>query len=122
METPDTQAASVELKIGEETYNLCFTFAAMQEAKRILQRKGIRVNLLIALDSMDVDVDTLPALLFAALRTHHPEIDYKRAESLIDMRAALPIFGAICDAYIASVKSPKGAEESSADPQVESKD
>lgn len=117
----ETQARSVELKMDDETYTLCFTFGAIQEAKRILQRKGIRVNLLIALDSMDVDADALPALLFAALRTNHPEIDYKAAEALINMQTAIPIFTAITDAYVKSVKVPRPDGEAG-DPPTEPKD
>lgn len=117
----DTQAPSVDLKIGEETYQLCFTFAALQEAKRILRREGIKVNLLVALDSLEVDYDTLPALFYGALRTHHPEMDYKRALAMLDPRNAHLVFGAIFEAYAKSIMEADG-EPSPVDPSAGPKD
>lgn len=108
----DTQAPSVELKIGEKTYQLCFTFGAILEAKRILRREGIRMNLLLALDSFDVDVDSLPALLYGGLRTHHPEIDYKVVTDMLsDFGVAHRVFAAICEAYALTVQGPDGSKQ-----------
>lgn len=113
----DNEVPSAELKIGETAYQLCFTFGAIQEAKRILRKEGIRINLLLALDALDVDVDTLPALLYGALRLHHPEIDYKAVTAMLDVGSAHRAFAAICEAYAKSAMGTDAVVEQTADPQ-----
>lgn len=104
----DALAPCADLQVGDNTYKLCFTFGALAEAKRLLRREGVQVNLLLSLDSLDVDVDTMRPLLYAALRTHHPDVSYLAASDMVTLRNAASVFTAICRAYQESVRIPAG--------------
>lgn len=107
----DTLAPSAELKIGDETYRLSFTYDAIAEAKRELLRYGVRCNLLLSLDSYDIDALELRALFYAATRLHHPELSYEQVKGLLTMQNYGSVFEAILKAYVVAMKPPQEQEE-----------
>lgn len=108
VELPDAAAMAID---GVDYFPV-FTYRAILEAKRILRRDGISINLLQALDAVkDLDADTLPALWYAALLSNHPKITYREAEAMITMHNFTSIYIAVCGAYAASVKEPGGKQE-----------
>jgi hypothetical protein len=101
---------------GKEFY-LCFTFAAMAHAQAKLRAAGIAVNLLRAL-YVDMDAETIVALLYAAMLTHQPDITPVEVEKLISIPELGRIYDAVGDAYSACIpKADKDAKENPSQPQ-----
>lgn len=108
MTLPD---ASVE--IHGQTYHLCFDYAALSSAKRDLRSQGVEINILAALVRQDVDIDTIPALFFAAARKAHPELKYQQVVDMCTLSTSVIMGGAILNAYAESLKI---AQEHDANP------
>lgn len=111
----DPTLPKTELKLGKQTYLLCFTFKALAVAQKNLRDIGVNVNLLHALDLSNVDAEKLVSLLYAALITHQPEITPLEVTGLVTFRNLGSIFDAIAQAYAASLADPSD-EDGKADP------
>jgi hypothetical protein len=92
------------LDVDGGSLKLCFTFLALREAKMQLRARGINLNLLLAFSIGQIDADTLPELLFASLRTYHPEIDFESALSIISPGNMGKIVDAVAEAYRLSME------------------
>lgn len=99
----DPTIPDVAVRIGDEEFHLCFDFAAMATAKARLRKSGVEINLLRAIDFRALDVDTLPALFFAAAQRYHPDLDWERAQQLVSIRDAEAIALALFAAYRAAM-------------------
>lgn len=113
----DETLPATELKLGKNTYSLCFTFKALAVAQKNLRNIGVQVNLLHALDLSNMDAEKLVPLLYAALITHQPKITPDDVIALVTFRNLGSIFDSIAQAYAASLADPetdaKGKGESS---------
>ena len=99
----DPTLPDVQLTLGDTTYILVFSFAALAIAASHLRAKGIQVNLLHSLDLSALDADRLGPLLYAALITHQPSITIDKALSLVTMHSLGTVFEKIVEAYAASL-------------------
>lgn len=104
-----------ELRIGKETYYLCFTFRAIAVAQKTLRDAGIDCNLLQSLDLTNMQADRLVPLLYASLITYKPKITLDEVFAMVTFRNLGKVFEAITGAYIASLSDPD-EEEGKADP------
>lgn len=111
----DPTLPKTELKLGKQTYLLCFTFKALAVAQKNLRDIGVNVNLLHALDLSNVDAEKLIPLLYAALITHQPEITPLEVITLVTFKNLGSIFEALVAAYGASLADPSD-EDAKADP------
>ncbi len=103
----DPTLPRVELKLGDKSYFLCFTFGALALAESKLRAAGVQMNLLHALDLSALDATRVPPLLFAALITHDPDVKYDDVAALVTFRSLPAIFEAISAAYAASLADPE---------------
>lgn len=110
----DPTLPKIELKLGKQTYYLCFTFKALAVAQKNLRDIGVQVNLLHALDLSNMDAEKLIPLLYAALLTHQPKITPGEVTNLVTFKNLGHIFDAIAQAYGASLAEPD--EDVKADP------
>ena len=111
----DPTLPKVELKIGKQTYLLCFTFQALALAQKNLREIGVNVNLLHALDLSTMDAEKLIPLLYAALITHQPKITPNEVVKLVTFKNLGLIFEKLAEAYGASLADPSD-EDAKADP------
>jgi hypothetical protein len=102
----DPTLPKVELKLGNKTYFLCFTFKALALAQTILRNNGIDCNLLQSLDLTALQADRLVPLLYAGLITHMPEITLEEVFELVLFRNMHLVFEAVVLAYGASMAEP----------------
>jgi hypothetical protein len=111
---PDPTVPEVSVEIDGSTYRLCFDFAALAVAKAKLREAHVEINVLGALNFNAIDVDTLPALFFAATQAYHPDLSWEQARGLVSLRTAPGIFSAVRAAYIAAMipaaKNPPAAD------------
>jgi hypothetical protein len=114
----DSTLPKTELKLGKETFYLCFTFAALSLAETQLRRQGVECNLLKALDVRDLDATKLSTLLYAGLITHKPEITYEEVLKLITFKNMFSIPDRITTAYAAALadSADDDAKDGKADP------
>jgi|GEM_PF-2675222 len=110
----DPTLPKVELKLGGQTYFLCFTFAGLALAEAKLRAQGIAANLLHALDLSSLDASTVAPLLFGAMVTHDPKITFDQVSALVTLRNVPAILQAITSAYEQSLAEP--TEESKSVP------
>ena len=111
----DPTLPKVEIKLGKDTYFLCFNFGAFAIAQKHLRDNGVECNLLHALDLSSMDALRLVPLLYAALLTHQPKITLDKVASLVTMRNLGMIFEGIAQAYGASLALPS-EDDVKADP------
>jgi hypothetical protein len=104
---PDPMISEVALEIGGERFSLCFDFAALATAKAKLREYGVTINLLHALNFSEMDVDTVPALFFAATQRHQPDLSWEHAQQLVNLRTVSSIFNGLAAAYKVAVVEPK---------------
>jgi hypothetical protein len=102
----DPTLPKVELKLGKKAYHLCFTFEALALAESEFRKRGIKVNLIEALDLSALDASRVVPLLYAALVTHDPEITIDQVSKLVTLRDLVKIYGAIVKAYSESLAEP----------------
>jgi hypothetical protein len=113
----DPTISRTELKLGKETYFLCFTFGALAIAQKNLREVGVTCNLLHALDLSSMDAEKFVPLLYAALITHHPTITPEQVANLVTFKNMGSIFEGIAAAYGASLADPDADSDSKQDPQ-----
>jgi hypothetical protein len=110
---PSPVAPEVSVEADGESYRLCFDFGALAVAKQKLKQKGIELNLLRSIDFQGLDVDTLPALFFAAAQKHQPEVSFERAQEIVNLRTAgviaIGLFTAWKAAMVMPGKNPRSA-------------
>jgi hypothetical protein len=106
----DPTLPKVPLKLGKETYFLCFTFGALATAQKNLRDIGVNVNLLHALDLSDMDALKLVPLLYAAMLSHQPKITLDKVTSLVTLKNLGSIFTSIAQAYSDSLAEPSEEE------------
>jgi len=104
--TPDPTIPDVSVEVDGETFHLCFDFSALALAKAELRKQGVEVNILRSIDFREIDVDTLPALFFAAALRYRPDLEWSRAVELVNLRTAAGIHGALASAYMAAMLEP----------------
>jgi hypothetical protein len=102
----DPTLPKVELTLAKQTYHLCFTFDALAVAESEFRKRGIKVNLIEALDLSSLGASQMAPLLYAALITHDPEITIDQVSKLVTFRDLAKIFNAIIKAYEASLAEP----------------
>jgi hypothetical protein len=112
-------APTALLELNGKTFQLCFTFGALREAKLALRGRGIDINILNVYLMGRIDADTLPELFYASLRRHHSDISFDDAMAMIDRSNFLPIVNALIEAWRISTHDP-GSEESKTSPLKES--
>jgi hypothetical protein len=113
----DPTLPKVELKLGNETFFLCFTFAAIAQAEAKLRALGMQINMLHALDLSSMDATRIVPLLYAALATHQPDLSFEDAAKLVTLKNLGSIFGGIARAYEASLAEPSAGEGPKARPE-----
>jgi hypothetical protein len=111
----DPALPKVEIKLGTETFYLCFSFGALALAQKHLRDAGVECNLLHALDLSSMDALKVVPMLYAALITHQPKITLDKVASLVTLKNLGAIFEGITRAYIASLADPSD-EDKKADP------
>ena len=111
----DPTLPKVSLELAGETWQLCFDYAALAIAEQKLRAAGHDVNMLIAMNMRELGAVKLPAVFFAGLVRHHPEITWEKAESLLTLETYETIYCAVVQAYIASCPSLK-EKKKDADP------
>jgi hypothetical protein len=116
----DPTLPKVPLRLGAETYYLCFDFAAFAIAEAKLREAGISVNLLHALDLSAMNAERVVPLLYAALIPHKRDITPEAVAKLVTFRNLGAIFEAIGKAYEQSLAEPEpGAKPNPTEPQAE---
>jgi hypothetical protein len=113
----DPTLPKVPLKLGDETYYLCFAFGAIALAEAKLREQGIHVNLLHALDLLSMDAGRVVPLLYATLITYQPSITPEAVAKLVTMRNLGAIFEAIAKAYGESLAEPEPDAKHPIEPQ-----
>jgi len=103
----DPTLPKVPVTLGDETFYLCFTFAAIATAEAKLRQSGIHVNLLHALDLSSMDAGRVVPLLYATLITHQPDITPEAVAKLVTMRNLGAIFEGVAKAYSDSLAEPE---------------
>jgi hypothetical protein len=103
----DPTLPKIPLKLGAETYYLCFTFGAIAIAQAKLREAGIKINLLHALDLSTLDAESVVPLLYAALITHAPDISLAEVEKLVTFRNLAAVYEGLAKAYLASLAEPE---------------
>ncbi|WP_213805757.1 hypothetical protein [Granulicella sp. dw_53] len=111
----DPTLPKIAIKLGKETFYLCFTFKALALAQKNLRDIGIEVNLLMALDLSTMDALKLVPLFYAALITHQPKITIDKVTELVTLKNLGTIFETIAQAYGASLADPT-PEDDKTDP------
>lgn len=96
--------------VGERSLTLHFGANAIAEAETLLD-KGIGELLLGLGDKSAVRIGTLRALLWAALRRHHKDIDLLKAGDLIDEAGAVAAGVAISEAITAALPALPAPED-----------
>jgi hypothetical protein len=99
----DPTLPKVDIKLGSETYYLCFTFGALSLAQKNLRDIGVECNLLHALDLSSMDALRLVPLLYAALLSHQPKITLEKVATLVTFKNMGMIFEGLARAYGASL-------------------
>ncbi|RZU39329.1 hypothetical protein [Edaphobacter modestus] len=107
----DPTLPQIEIKLGGETYFMCFTFGAMAIAKARLRVAGIECNLLQSLDLRNLDADQIVPLLYAALIMHQPDITPLEVAGLVTIPNLGNIFDGILKAYSASLADPSDEDK-----------
>jgi hypothetical protein len=107
-ESESAPSGDVSLAIDGKTYLLRLTIGALAEARRALRQQGIVINLLMSLSLDDMDADTLPGLLFGALRVHHPSVTFSQAKQMVRFDTYGIVFSAIVAAYSAAMRGQEG--------------
>ncbi|MCU1251531.1 MAG: hypothetical protein JWQ49_4560 [Edaphobacter sp.] len=102
----DPTLPKIEIKLGKETFFLCFTFGALALAQKNLRSIGVDCNLLHALDLSSLDASQLVPLLYAAMISHQPKISVDKVISLVTIENLGLIFDGIAHAYGASLADP----------------
>lgn len=110
----DPMIPEVAIELGGVTLRLSFDFEALAIAKAKLKEQGVNVNILRSLDFGSLDVDSLPALLFAAAHRHQPHVSWARVRKMVTLKTAEAIVIALFEAYKAAMI------ETAEDPQVAS--
>ena len=103
----DPALPKVEVKLGDKSYFLCFTFGALALAEAKLREIGQSVNLLMSLDFASIDATRLVPLFFASLITHQSDITPDAACTLITLRNMGVIYEGLANAYMASIAEPE---------------
>jgi hypothetical protein len=96
----------VAIEIEDESYRLCFDFQALADAKGALKAQGVEINVLRSIDFSSLDVDTLPALFFAAARRYQPQLSWKRAQQIVNVRTASSIAVGLFAAWKGAMAKP----------------
>lgn len=102
----DPTLPDVKLTLGDTTYNLCFTFAALRLAEVELKKMGEPVNIFHAFDFDNMDAGKMVSLLYAAVVTDKPEIQLESIPKLITLRDVAKIKQALFDAFTLSIVEP----------------
>lgn len=114
---PNPTIPDVAIEVDGRSFRLCFDFQALAIAKAKMKAVGVYVNILKALDFREVDVDTLPALFFAAALRFQPDLSWENANKLITMQTCTGIFGGLAVAYrmamVGNTANPPGAAAAS---------
>jgi hypothetical protein len=111
----DPTLPKIAIKLGNETYFLCFTFGALAMAEKNLRSVGIECNMLHALELSSTDAQRLVPVLYAALISHQPKITIDKVTSLVTIKNLGNIFEGIAKAYAASLAEPS-ADDVKPDP------
>jgi hypothetical protein len=111
----DPTLPKIQIKLGKESYFLCFTFEAIALAQAELKKIGVDVNLLHCLDLSSMDALKLVPFFYASLITHQPKITVDSVAKLVTLKNMGMIFEGIAAAYIASMAEPSD-EDVKADP------
>ena len=111
----DPTLPKIEIKLGCESYFLCFTFGALALAESKLRALGVECNLLHALDLTALDATRVVPLLYGALITHSPDITFEQVAALVTMKNLGAIFDGLLEAYADSLAEP--SEDAKENPQ-----
>ena len=103
--------APVEIELSGRSFSMRYTFGALQVAKKELKKQGVEINLLSAFNLTDLDVDTLPVLLFAAIHTDAPELSFEDVAGFITMHNAGLAYNKVLETYVASITPPEKREK-----------
>jgi hypothetical protein len=95
----DATLPKTPIKLGKETYYLCYNFRALSLAESKLRNVGVECNILKSLDPTELDATKLATVLFAGLLAHKPNITFDEVLSLIDFKNMFTIPGKIMEAY-----------------------
>lgn len=105
----NAQRGEVELVVGDKTYKLRLGINAIVEVEDVLG--GVGINEIIAsLDPANVRIGTLRAILWGALREHHPEVTLLDAGDLIGEVGAAAIAPVVGEAIGAAFPRSEGAK------------
>jgi hypothetical protein len=107
----DPSIPRVTVEIDGEPFDLCFDFRALAAAKEKLRELDppVEINILRSLDFHGLDVDTLPALLYAAAFRYQPDLSWERAQELVNLRTAGAVYAALAEAYMQALSVPVDA-------------
>ena len=111
----DPAAPGVPITLEGKSYRLVFVYEALAVAEQRLADKGIQVNLLTALDFVNVGAARLPHLFYAALLKYQPRLEFEEAARLVTMHTASAIHRAVIEAYILSMPAKRDAKEAAAE-------
>jgi translation initiation factor IF-2 len=110
----DPTIKKVELKLGDKTYFLAFTYGSLVKAEAELRKLGVQVNMLEALDVYNLDATKLSAVLYAAIISFDPSFTPESVTKLIKVRNIPDIRIALLNTLEASFAEPE--EESTEAP------
>lgn len=105
-QVPNPTIPDVTIEVDGRSFRLCFDFRALAIAKAKLKAAGIDFHVLRSIDFQQVDVDTLPALFFAAANKHQPDLGWEEAEGLVNIRTAIGILAGLATAYTGAMAPP----------------
>jgi hypothetical protein len=103
---PNPVIPEVSIELDGEVYKLCFDFQALAIAKAKLKEAGVEINVLRSINFADLDVDTLPAVFFAAASRCQPGLTWEQAQRTVNIRTAGSIAVGLFAAWKAAMAKP----------------
>jgi hypothetical protein len=107
----DPTLPRVPLKLGGNTYYLCFSWNALAKAEELTG-----MNLLRCFDLSNVNARSLRALIFAAMLKHQPEITLEEVGDLLGIADSQAAFDALLKSWAESMPKPEKPEEGEENP------
>lgn len=102
----DLQAQPVVSVELDKPRKLVFDFNALCEFERVTGKNSLSADLWTS-----TDAGTLRALLYAALKTHHPEVTLQEVGGMLNLGNAQAVTDALVEAFNRSASSESGGKK-----------
>lgn len=114
---PNRERGEVEFKAGDKTYTLRFGMNAVVEVETLMDM-GIREIAAKLQNPEDFRIGTWRAVLWGALREHHPKLTLLDAGEILGEAGVQPTVEALSQAMVLMFPEPSGENPQTASPQA----